>query len=150
MKTLQLSVSCLVMRIRFIIDPSARKRDLEEVTESYNLPQEGLKYLKWRNEYTVSNFFYTWNMVKDFFITNLQVNILIVEDYPTMLMISPRISTKQLDCTTQLQTLPSTTPRRETSGVSSVWPPPAFLWVTHFTGSSLYNLLLVINFGSCT
>ena len=75
MKTLQLSASCLVMRIRFIIDPSARKRDLEEVTESYNLPEEGLKYLKWRNEYTVSNFFYTWNMVKDFFITNLQVNI---------------------------------------------------------------------------
>ena len=61
------------MRIRFMIDPSARKRDLEEVTESYNLPEEGLKYLDWRNEYTVSNFFYTWNMVKDYFRTSLQV-----------------------------------------------------------------------------
>ena len=30
------------------------------------------RYIEWRNEYTVSNFFYTWNMVHDFFITQLQ------------------------------------------------------------------------------
>jgi len=60
------------MRLKFIIDPTARKRDLEQVTKSYDLPEEGLKYIEWRNEYTVSNFFYTWNMVHDFFITQLQ------------------------------------------------------------------------------
>ena len=61
------------MRIKFKIDPSARKRDLEEITKSYDLPADGFKYLQWRNEYTVSNFFYTWNMVEDFFLTNIQV-----------------------------------------------------------------------------
>ena len=61
------------MRIKFMIDPSARRRDLEEITQSYNLPAEGLKYLQWRNEYTVSKFFYTWKMIEDFFKTNLQV-----------------------------------------------------------------------------
>jgi len=55
-----------------MIDPSARRRDLEEITQSYNLPAEGLKYLQWRNEYTVSKFFYTWKMIEDFFKTNLQ------------------------------------------------------------------------------
>jgi len=60
------------MRIKFVIDPSARGRDLEEVTKSYDLPEEGLKYIQWRNEFTVSNFFYTWNMVQDYFITLLQ------------------------------------------------------------------------------
>ena len=63
------------MRIKFLIDPSARKRDLEEITRSYNLPPEGFKYLQWRNEYTVSKFFYTWKMIEDFFKTNLQVHI---------------------------------------------------------------------------
>ena len=61
------------MRIKFLIDPSARKRDLEEITKSYNLPAEGFKYLQWRNEHTVSRFFYTWKMIDDFFKTNLQV-----------------------------------------------------------------------------
>ena len=60
-----------------MIDPSARKKDLEEVTKSYNLPAEGLKYLQWRNEYTVSKFFYTWKMIEDFFKTNLQVYIML-------------------------------------------------------------------------
>jgi len=60
------------MRIQFLIDPTARKRDLERVTASYNLPKEGLKYIQWRNEYTVSNFFYTWNMISDYFVTLLQ------------------------------------------------------------------------------
>ena len=73
LKTVKLSIVCLVMRIKFKIDPSSRKRDLAEVTESYNLPIEGFKYLKWRNEYTVSNFFYTWHMIKDYYKTNLQV-----------------------------------------------------------------------------
>jgi len=72
LKTVKLSIVCLVMRIKFKIDPSSRKRDLAEVTESYNLPIEGFKYLKWRNEYTVSNFFYTWHMIKDYYKTNLQ------------------------------------------------------------------------------
>ena len=63
------------MRIKFLIDPSARKRDLEEITKSYNLPAEGFKYLQWRNEHTVSRFFYTWKMIDDFFKTNLQVGI---------------------------------------------------------------------------
>jgi len=72
LKTFHLTLHCLHMRLKFLIDPTARKRDLEQVTESYDLPKEGLKYIEWRNEYTVSNFFYTWNMVKDFFITQLQ------------------------------------------------------------------------------
>merc|ERR1712226_47739 len=72
LKTLQLSFVCGLMRIKFLIDPSARKRDLEEITRSYNLPPEGFKYLQWRNEYTVSKFFYTWKMIEDFFKTNLQ------------------------------------------------------------------------------
>ena len=60
------------MRIQFLIDPSARKRDLEKITAGYNLPEEGLKYIAWRNEYTVSNFFYTWNMVYDDFVSQVQ------------------------------------------------------------------------------
>jgi len=72
LKTLHLTMICAYMRIKFIIDPSARKKDLAEVTESYDLPKEGLKYIEWRNEYTVSKFFYTWKMVHDFFITQLQ------------------------------------------------------------------------------
>ena len=73
MKTIKLAFLCVLMRIKFMLDPSARKRDLEEITKSYNLPAEGFKYLQWRNEYTVSRFFYTWKMVEDFFITNVQV-----------------------------------------------------------------------------
>ena len=73
LKTIKLAFLCVLMRIKFMIDPSARKRDLEEITKSYNLPAEGFKYLQWRNEYTVSRFFYTWKMVEDFFITNVQV-----------------------------------------------------------------------------
>ena len=78
-KTIKLSFLCGLMRIKFWIDPSARKRDLEEITKSYNLPAEGFKYLQWRNEYTVSKFFYTWKMIEDFFKTNLQVHILIYD-----------------------------------------------------------------------
>ena len=73
LKTIKLAFLCVLMRIKFMLDPSARKRDLEEITKSYNLPAEGFKYLQWRNEYTVSRFFYTWKMVEDFFITNVQV-----------------------------------------------------------------------------
>ena len=76
MKTIKLAFLCVLMRIKFMIDPSARKRDLEEITKSYNLPEEGFKYLQWRNEYTVSRFFYTWKMIEDFFKTNIQVGIL--------------------------------------------------------------------------
>jgi len=71
-KSLNLIVYCIYMRIHFILDPSARKRDLEKITAGYNLPREGLKYIEWRNEYTVSNFFYTWNMVYDDFVSQLQ------------------------------------------------------------------------------
>ena len=60
------------MRLVFLLDPGARARDLEAVTRSYNLPAEGLKYIRWRNERTVARFFYTWNMIHDHFITQLQ------------------------------------------------------------------------------
>ena len=60
------------MRLVFLVDPGARARDLEAVTRSYNLPAEGLKYIRWRNERTVARFFYTWNMIHDHFITQLQ------------------------------------------------------------------------------
>ena len=40
------------------------------VTKSYELDPAGKsKYLGWRNAETVSDFFYTWNMVEDFFVT---------------------------------------------------------------------------------
>jgi len=71
-KTLHLVCLCIFMRLKFLVDPKAREKDLEEVTKSYDLPPEGLKYIEWRNAYTVSNFFYTWNMVHDFFLTQLQ------------------------------------------------------------------------------
>ena len=60
------------MRLMFLLDPGARARDLEAVTRSYNFPAEGLKYIRWRNERTVARFFYTWNMIHDHFITQLQ------------------------------------------------------------------------------
>ena len=85
LKTIKLAIFCILMRIKFVIDPTARKRDLEEITESYNLPSEGLKYLEWRNEYTVSNFFYTWNMIVDFFKTNMQVPARCIASIKTML-----------------------------------------------------------------
>jgi len=72
LRTLHLVCICICMRLKFLVDKTAREKDLEEVTKSYDLPKEGLKYIEWRNAYTVSNFFYTWNMVKDFFITQLQ------------------------------------------------------------------------------
>jgi hypothetical protein len=50
----------------------ARERDLIAVTASYDLPAEGLKYIEWRNARTVSKFFYTHRMVKDYFLTLLQ------------------------------------------------------------------------------
>ena len=64
---MRLSLVSAYMRLVFMMDPRARRRDLEAVTRSYNLPEEGLKYIKWRNERTVARFFYTWNMVQDFF-----------------------------------------------------------------------------------
>jgi len=60
------------MRCWFLIDKDARRKDLEQITAKYNFPEEGLKYIQWRNEYTVSNFFYTWHMIYDDFITQLQ------------------------------------------------------------------------------
>ena len=68
----KLSLVSAYMRLMFMMDPGARRRDLEAVTESYNLPEEGLKYIQWRNERTVARFFYTWNMIKDHFKTQLQ------------------------------------------------------------------------------
>ncbi len=51
-------------------DGQERARDLERVTESYKLDPEGRRrYLFWRNANSVSNFFYTWNMVTDYFYT---------------------------------------------------------------------------------
>lgn len=72
-RTSLLIVKCLYMRIVFLVDPTARERDLKEVTEMYNLPQEGVdKYLGWRNPRTVSNFFYTSKMVSSFFYDQFQ------------------------------------------------------------------------------
>ena len=68
----RLSLVSAYMRLVFMMDPGARCRDLEAVTESYNLPEEGLKYIQWRNERTVARFFYTWNMIKDHFKTQMQ------------------------------------------------------------------------------
>ena len=69
---MRLGLVSAYMRLVFLVDPGARARDLEAVTRSYNLPAEGLKYIRWRNERTVSRFFYTWNMIHDHFITQLQ------------------------------------------------------------------------------
>lgn len=71
-KTSWLVAHCVYKRVQFMLDPQARERDLELVTASYNLPEEGLKYLKWRNARTVSNFFYTRHMVVDYCVTLLQ------------------------------------------------------------------------------
>lgn len=71
-KTGRLLLLCLYKRITFLADPEARARDLRQVTETYDLPAEGLKYLEWRNARTVSNFFYTSHMVSDYFRTLLQ------------------------------------------------------------------------------
>ena len=68
----RLSLVSAYMRLVFMMDPGARRRDLEAVTRSYNLPEEGLKYIRWRNERTVARFFYTWNMIQDHFKTQLQ------------------------------------------------------------------------------
>ena len=43
MKTAHLCAVCVYMRFKFIVDPIARRKDLEEVTKSYNLPEGGLK-----------------------------------------------------------------------------------------------------------
>jgi len=69
---MRLVLVSVCMRLVFLVDPGARGRDLEAVTRSYNLPEEGLKYIKWRNERTVARFFYTWNMIHDHFVTQLQ------------------------------------------------------------------------------
>jgi len=71
-KTSWLALYCVYKRISFILDPKGREKDLEKVTESYDLPEEGLKYLAWRNARTVSNFFYTSHMVWDYFDTLMQ------------------------------------------------------------------------------
>ena len=68
----KLTLFSIYMRLWFLVDPSARKRDLEKVTEGYKFPEEGLKYIKWRNADTVSNFFYTWNMIYDHFVSMMQ------------------------------------------------------------------------------
>ena len=69
---MRLVLVSVCMRLVFLVDPGARGRDLEAVTRSYNLPEKGLKYIKWRNERTVARFFYTWNMIHDHFVTQLQ------------------------------------------------------------------------------
>ena len=57
-------------QIVFLIWPDERRKDLEQVTASYNLDDEGKKkFLFWRNHETVKNFFYTWNMISDHFYT---------------------------------------------------------------------------------
>lgn len=71
-KTSWLALYCFYKRISFLFDPEGREKDLVKVTESYDLPEEGLKYLAWRNARTVSNFFYTSNMVWDYFDTLMQ------------------------------------------------------------------------------
>ena len=71
-KSFNLILYSVYMRIWFYINPNARRQDLDKITAGYNFPEEGLKYIKWRNEYTVSNFFYTWNMIHDDFLTQLQ------------------------------------------------------------------------------
>lgn len=71
-KTSWLILYCVYKRISFLFDPKGREKDLAKVTESYDLPEEGLKYLAWRNARTVSNFFYTSNMVWDYFDTLMQ------------------------------------------------------------------------------
>merc|ERR1712032_411385 len=71
-KTGWLAFYCVYKRITFLLDPKGRERDLEKVTASYDLPEEGLKYLAWRNARTVSNFFYTSHMVCDYFDTLMQ------------------------------------------------------------------------------
>ena len=69
---MRLTLLSVFMRVWFLVDPDARRRDLEKVTAAYNFPEEGLKYIRWRNEFTVSNFFYTWNMIHDYFVSRLQ------------------------------------------------------------------------------
>merc|ERR1712179_92627 len=71
-KTGWLALYCVYKRISFLFDPKGRERALEKVTASYDLPEEGLTYLAWRNARTVSNFFYTSHMVCDYFDTLMQ------------------------------------------------------------------------------
>jgi len=71
-KTWWLALYCVYKKISFLFDSKGRERDLEKVTASYDLPEEGLKYLEWRNARTVSNFFYTSHMVYDYFDTLMQ------------------------------------------------------------------------------
>jgi len=72
-KTAVLTFTSVWMRIRFWLDPAARARDLERVTAEYNFLDEGArKYLGWRNERTVANFFYTTHMITVYFATLLQ------------------------------------------------------------------------------
>jgi len=67
-----LILHCIYKQIVFAIYPEARAKDLEDVTASYDLHADGMKYLEWRNAKTVSKFFYTHHMVIDYFITQLQ------------------------------------------------------------------------------
>jgi len=71
-RTFCLILLCIYKRIVFFLDPEARVKDLEAVTASYELHEDGLKYLKWRNAHTVSKFFYTHRMVHDYFVTQMQ------------------------------------------------------------------------------
>ena len=97
------------MRLVFLLDPGARARDLEAVTRSYNLPAEGLKYIRWRNERTVARFFYTWNMIHDHFITQLQdINKVTIALHKHVHISQPYFSL--LSCTGPPPTLSSTRP----------------------------------------
>ena len=104
----RLALVSAYMRLVFLMDPGARARDLEAVTRSYNLPAEGLKYIRWRNERTVARFFYTWNMIRDHFITQLQdinkVTIAAIRN----ISLSPCFS--QLSCMVRPLTLSSISP----------------------------------------
>ena len=93
------------MRLVFLLDPGARARDLEAVTRSYNLPAEGLKYIRWRNERTVARFFYTWNMIHDHFITQLQDINKVTFSTVGNISLSPSLS--QLSCIVRPLTLSS-------------------------------------------
>ena len=130
------------MRIKFLIDPSARKRDLEEITKSYNLPAEGFKYLQWRNEHTVSRFFYTWKMIDDFFKTNLQVGTFgpqirkLFRKFLILLMFAghQQDSWPVLLGSEPLPPLSSDRRQRASARLSPAWPPSGHqLRVVHLT-----------------
>ena len=105
---MRLGLVSAYMRLVFLVDPGARARDLEAVTRSYNLPAEGLKYIRWRNERTVSRFFYTWNMIHDHFLTQLQDINKVTTALHSKVFLIPSFSL--LSCTGPPLTLSSTRP----------------------------------------